>query len=101
MVPTNYPFNSQAVNYAADAWSLYDLKSETVSLLLEQMGLAQPTRNIFVLRQRHPIFPINPAEGDWPDGKIPTYIVQRNFDLQTFNASPNVNGSLYSAYVSR
>ena len=34
IVLTNYPFNSQSENFAAAAQSLYDLKSETLSLLL-------------------------------------------------------------------
>src|ERR1022692_1841493 len=34
LVPANYPRDSQAMNYQADAQSLFDLKSETLSLLL-------------------------------------------------------------------
>ncbi|HXR03893.1 MAG TPA: hypothetical protein VN836_04215 [Verrucomicrobiae bacterium] len=100
IVPTNFPFNSQNLNYAAQAKYLYDLKSETLSLLLEQMGLAQSTRYIFVLRQWNPIFLTDPAEGEWPTGTIPNYIVQRNFDPQTFSPSVYVNQCLYSGYVS-
>jgi hypothetical protein len=99
LVLTNYPRNSEAMNYAADAQSLYDLKSVTLSLLLEQMGLGQPTRNIFVLKQWNPLFISDPYEGQWPEGTIPNYIVQRNFDPQTLNANSYVNGSLYSAHV--
>lgn len=83
MVPSNYPFDSQRMNFAAQAQNLYDLKSETLSLLLEQMGLAQPTRYVFVLKQWNP-----------------TNIVQRNFDPQTLAASPYVNGTFYSYDIS-
>jgi hypothetical protein len=100
IVLTNYPFNSQAENFAAAARSLYDLKSETLSLLLEHMGLAEPTRYIFVLKQWNPVFISDPSESQWPDGTIPNYIVQRNFDPQTFAASHYVNNALYSAIVS-
>jgi hypothetical protein len=38
-VLTNFPNFSQRKNYAAEAANLYDLKSETLSVLLEQMIL--------------------------------------------------------------
>ncbi len=99
MASTNYPVNSGAVNYSAEAQNLYDLKSQTLSLLLEQMGLAQPTRYIFVLKQWNPIFLTDPSEGEWPAGTIPNYIVQRNFDPQTLLPIDSVNQSLYSGIV--
>jgi hypothetical protein len=99
IVLTNYPFNSQQINFTAQSQNLYDLKSETLSLLLEQMGLAQPTRYIFVLKQWNSVFISDPSESQWPDGTIPNYIVQRNFDPQTFDASQSVNDTLYSGFV--
>jgi hypothetical protein len=102
IVLTNYPFDSQQINYAAQAQWLSDLKSQTLFLLLEHLGLAQPTRYIFVLRRWDPIFtPYSPylAEINWPDGTIPYYIVERNFDPQTLNASSYVNDTFYSAYI--
>jgi hypothetical protein len=105
IVLTNYPFNSQQINDAAQTEGLYDLKSVTLSLLLEQMGLAQPTRYIFVLKQWTPAFLSIPPFGDqdeqisWGSWAIPGYIVQRNFDPQTLDASTYVNQTLYSAYV--
>jgi hypothetical protein len=47
---TNYPNESEGVNYAAQAQSLYDLQSVTLSLLLEQLGLASPSRFAYVLK---------------------------------------------------
>lgn len=47
--PTNFPIHIIGLNYAAQFSGLRDLKSTTLSLLLEQLGLAQPTRNIVVL----------------------------------------------------
>ena len=95
LVLTNYPYNSTGMNYPAGAQSLYDLKSVTLSLLLEQMGLAQPIQNIFVLKQWNPLFINDNIEAEWPEGIIPNYIVQRNFDPETLNASRYVNGSLF------
>jgi len=79
VVLTNYPLDSQQFNFVADAQDLYDLKSETLSMLLEQMGLAQPTRYIFVLRQLNP-----------------EIVVERNFDPHTLGPSTYVNGTLYA-----
>jgi hypothetical protein len=83
IVLSNYPFDSQQINFTAQSQNLYDLKSETLSLLLEQMGLAQPTRYVFLLKQWNP-----------------TNIVQRNFDPQTLAASPYVNGTFYFYNIS-
>jgi len=54
--PANFPLYSQRMNFTAESQSLCDLKSETLSLLLEQMGLADPIRYIYVLRQWNPAF---------------------------------------------
>jgi hypothetical protein len=98
MVLTNYPLYSQQENYEAAALSLYDLKSKTLSLLLEHLGLAQPTRYIYVIKQWTPA--LNGMDqtdcGGWA---IPEYIVQRNFDPLTLLPTPYVNQTLYTAYV--
>ena len=101
---TNYPFISQSANYEAQSLSLYDLKSEALSLLLEHMGLASPTRYVYVLKQwDSSLLPPNSNELstplNWPDGTIPEFVLQRNYDPQTLNVSPYVNETLYSAYI--
>jgi len=50
-VLTNYPFDSRYDNYQAQSESLIDLKSQTLVLILEHLGLTQPTRYVYVLRQ--------------------------------------------------
>ena len=99
IVLTNYPLNSESINYQAQAQNLYDLKSATLVALLEQMGLTQPTRYIFALRQWNPIFLTYAWNWNWPEGTIPNYIVQRNFDPQTLNPTAWVNGALFSGFV--
>ena len=99
IVLTNYPFDSQGVNSAAESQSLYDLKSETLSLLLEHLGLAQPERYVFVLKQWTPAFLTTPSELDWINWAIPDFVVQGNFDPQTLATSPYVNTTLYTADV--
>ena len=101
LVLTNYPYWSGQINYAAQILSLYDLKSETLQLLVGQLGMAQPTRNLFVIKQWNPILLTTPNSSDWFDGIIPNYIVQRNYDPQSFAASPYINGSIYFASIGR
>jgi hypothetical protein len=64
---TNYPYNTQHFNGTAQGEYLLDIKSTTLYLLLEQMGLAQPTRYIFVLQRW------NPAISS-PDWTFPEYL---------------------------
>jgi len=99
MLLTNYPLDSQQINYAAQAQNLYDLKSATLVALLEQLGLTQPTRYIFVLRQWDPVFINHGGQGEWPPGIIPTNIVMRNFDPETLTPSQYVNGALFAGVV--
>jgi len=102
LVLSNYPFQSQRINYEAQSQNLYDLKSMTLSLLIEQMGLAQPTRNVFDLRRW--IDPIvfssqSPEEYYWPQWFIPDFIIERNFDPETYAPSHYVNDILHTGEV--
>lgn len=80
---TNYSDNSQLINPQAQAQSLYDLQSVTLSLLLEQLGLASPTRYVYVLRSW--TFGPQPFGGQ---GILPQSIVMRNFDPKVFSPPP-------------
>lgn len=101
---TNYPFDSMGYNYPAQAEGIIDLKSYTLSALLEQLGLTQPEQYIFVLKQWNAIF-LPPApneyssESDWPSWVYPDYISERNFDPQTLEASHYVNNTVYTAFI--
>jgi len=100
IVLTNYPLDTEVLNYQAQAQNLLDLKSATLVALLEQLGLTQPTRYIFALRRWNPdFFPYHMSEYDWPDGTIPNYIVQRNFDPETLSPSQYVNGAFCEGIV--
>lgn len=99
---TNYPLDSQHINYYAQSLSLIDLKSQTLPLLLEHMGLAQPTRSIYVLQQWDLIL-INETSGLLQDvfegTNLSSYIVTRNYDPQDLSHSPYINDTLYSAQI--
>ena len=75
IVLSNFPPDTRGINFRSGG--RYDLKSTALALLVEQMGLTQPVRNILDLR-------------DWsPD------VIQRNFDPETLAASKVVNGITY------
>ncbi len=74
---TNFAENSVLTNLEAQSQSLYDLRSVTLSLLLEQMGLASPTRSIYVMKSFSPLV-----------------ILMRNYD-STLAPSPSVNSYEY------
>lgn len=96
---TNLPLDAIRVNHTALAQNLTDLKSTALALMLEQMGLAAPTRNVFDLRRWDPVFLTNCCE-PWPSWVIPDYITERNFDPETLAPSHYVNGYLFTGDVS-
>ena len=103
MVLANFPLETRHLNYEAQFYSLYDLKSETLSLLLEHMGLTEPSRYVYVLRQWNPVL-TDPANEDlflsvFEGTNISDYVVTRNYDPQNLSASSYINEVLYSAYI--
>lgn len=90
-----FPLNSQSINYTAQGLELTDLKSETLHLVVEQMGLINPARYVWALHGRQ----LEP-DTTCPSGEIYN-VVQRNFDiiaspLNQLQYSPYINGTLYS-----
>ena len=83
LVPANYPFDSQNYNYAAESLALADLKSTTLFLLLEHLGLAGPDQYAFNIRE----FSIT-------NGAVDADVVLRNYDPVTYQPSAYVNGNL-------
>ena len=85
---TNYSTSVFRLNFRAVAQNLIDLKSETLFLLLQHLGLAEPQRFAFCLRDSIP------ANGDFVDT-----IIQRNFDPFTLQTSSNVNDVAFTDFV--
>lgn len=84
---SEYPTESAHVNYQAQALFLTDLKSVTLHLLVEQLGLAEPERYTWTLAA-------NPSTGLY-------MVIQRNYDilnspLNQVQYSPYVNNTLYT-----
>ena len=95
---SEFPLNSQAINYQAQALGLLDLKSVTMGAMCEQLGLAAPERYLWTLHDR------------WqpPNTTCPSFteylVVMRNFDptptpLNVSQYSEYVNDTLYTYVI--
>lgn len=82
---TKYPLNTTRVNYQASALYLTDLKSTTLSYLLNQLGLLAPEYYVWCVRD-HVDYNNTPY----------FFVIQRNFDPTTYNPSSYINGTLYT-----
>jgi hypothetical protein len=97
---TEFPLNSQSENYQANALGLVDLKSTTLSLLMEQLGLADAVRYTWLLHDRLTI-----AGCTIPCPACMQYLVaMRNFDifptpLDQSQYSAYVNNELYTYFI--
>ncbi len=91
---SQFPLNSQQ-NFDARAMNLLDLKSETLAILLEQLGLTQPVRYTWTL---HDVY--TPAGATCSTNPLVNgnkYLVtQLNIDPGNLNYSSYVNDTLYS-----
>ncbi|HWD21377.1 MAG TPA: hypothetical protein VHB20_19075 [Verrucomicrobiae bacterium] len=79
---------AQQVNYTAQALSLFDVKSETLALLLEHAGLLGET-HVFDLRAR------TAQAGTQIPCQFYYFTVLRNYDPVTYNPTAYVNGVQY------
>ena len=88
---SEFPLTSQHFNSAAENLYLTDIKSVTLHLLVEQMGLAEPERYTWTLHDRFkgPKCPLTT-----------TYVVvQRNFGTTDLPLTGPNTGTLYTPYV--
>jgi len=92
------PLSATRQNYRATALQLNDLKSTTMHLLAEQLGLAPPERYVWCLHDRFNI------PGTTCPAGMEYLVIQRNFDpvmssLDQFQTSSYVNGARYSYWI--
>ena len=94
-----FPDSAQRINQRAASLSLTDLKSFTLGLMTEQLGLFQPVRAVWDLR-----FRFLPPGASCPTGEE-YLIINRNLDIQplsstgVFQYSSYVNDTLYSYFI--
>jgi hypothetical protein len=94
---TEFPLDSMGVNYTASALELTDLKSMTMSVMMEELGLAEPDRYVWTLHDRY-----LPSGATCPGYEY--LVVQRNIDFASTSLnqivySPYVNGTLYTYVI--
>lgn len=89
---TEFPLNTTRVNFRAQGLGLMDLKTVTMSALMEQVGFAEPERFTWTLRERRLITVGNVTTTNY-------FVIQRNFDPVTLVPTPYVNGTLYNYIV--
>ena len=77
--PSNFPFQSQSFNSTARNLYLMDLKSVTLHLLVEQLGLTEPERYTWTLHDRFTVGPQLPCrpQGIWWSSEILTPSLRR------------------------
>ena len=83
---STYPLDTTGLNYSAQAEGLIDLKSETLFLLLQQLGLAQPQRFMFCV-----------PEYSVSGGTTNAIVVLLNFDPIYLTATNVLNGTLFAS----
>ena len=102
---SEFPLNSQSENYTAYGLGLQDVKSVTLSLLMEQLGLTDAIRYTWTLHERATV----PGCLASCPACLAYLVVMRNFDFYLtplgYNPpdwgqySPYVNGELYTYLV--
>lgn len=86
------------MNWRANSEGLFDLKTATLSVILEQLGLGQSMRYVFALRQWTPEFDSYPYFDETSTWLFPNYVVRRNFDPESLLADSYVNGVLFGGH---
>ena len=80
-----YPLDTRAINYTAQALGVRDIGSMALSMTLEALGLANPERFVYNIY--------------FMDAAVPPtqfYVVKRNYDPVTLQPSSYVNGTLFT-----
>ena len=91
---TEFPFDSQHINGIAQGLFLTDLKSVTLHCLVEQMGLAEPERYTWAMRQRFE----GPSPPPCPEN-VTYVVINRNFGITDQPLTGPQTGTIYSPYV--
>lgn len=86
---SEYPLNATQLNFEAAQLGLLDLKSVAMTALIEELGLADPIRWNFAIRQR-----IN-----LPDDFGDYIVIKYNYDPVTLRPSSYVNGNLWTYFI--
>jgi hypothetical protein len=96
---SNFPNDTRRANFVAQAQNVYDLKSVTLALLVEQLGLGQPTRNVLDVPASFTAqFPVCTNQVCPGLVGFQELLIVRNFDPATLVPSYTVNGTAYNGF---
>lgn len=96
---SEFPFAARRRNWKAESLALLDLKSWTMWMIIEQLGLAEPDRYVWTLHDRW----LQPNT-TCPLGEL-YLVIKRNFDpivgtaLDQLKPTSYINGVLYSYQI--
>lgn len=82
-----FPTQSKLQNFTAQTLGIQDMKSTVLGIMVAQMGLANPERFVWTLRDRQ-VFGTPPVTN--------YLVIKRNFNPITLNPDSFVNGTLYT-----
>jgi len=85
---SEFPLDTQRINFRASALSLVDLKSYALGLLVYELGLLSPHQYAWTMRNR------DTANRDCPF--FAYWFVRRSFDPVTWEPTSYINGALYT-----
>lgn len=88
---SEFPLRTLRRNFEAAQLGLLDIKSCAMSLVLEELGLAQADRWVWALHHREPI--------PGPGGFGVYDVIRYNIDPVTLRHSPYVNETLYTYFI--
>jgi hypothetical protein len=87
---SEFSLNTSRFNGTASALHLYDLKSGVLEMMVEHLGLGDPARFVWTLRNRVALV---------PTCEFHYTVIERNFDPITLVPSPYINGELFSYVI--
>jgi len=96
---TEWPTDSRGANYRALGNGLIDVKSYLMGSMTEQLGISEPTRWVWALKDRFHITPGPPCPAN-----MEYFVIKRNFSVMpvgpdTYPATSYVNDVLYSYFI--
>jgi hypothetical protein len=84
--------NTKGINFEAQAIGSVDLKSAALARLLHHLGLAEPERYVWILRERN-VFPLSGGLG------TNYLVIGRNYDPHTSRPTNAVNGTAFTYQI--
>ena len=90
-------FSTWKFNPSAEAAAVYDMKTIVLGLLVNHMGLGNPHRHCYTIRDIYGYAEVPGAPGGLPAGQF--QVAVRNYDPYTYQPASVINGVTYSYFI--